>query len=123
MRATLIVSLVTAVLTLIFALSNTQPMDVNLLVTSVRSSTAAVLIVTFILGIVVGTLATLPSRLRKHKERKDLKRHTSPSDSSKSTPGVRPSSTTPPPSSASSGRSSLGNSSSGKSSSGTSSSS
>lgn len=67
MRATLIVSLLTAVVTLIFALSNTEPMEVNLLFGVVEASKAAVLIVAFLLGVAVGLLALVPSRLRKRK--------------------------------------------------------
>lgn len=104
MRASLIFSLIIAVIAIIFALQNPQMIEVNLLFVETQGSAALVLIVTFGLGVVVGLLSTLPGRLRARKELKKLKqRLEGPSDAGPASPGSSPSSSMPdvPPSSSS----------------------
>ena len=73
MRFGLIFSLLLAILAVIFALQNPQPMDVNLLVFQTQGSTALVLILTLGLGVLVGILSMLPKQLRTRKELKKLR--------------------------------------------------
>ena len=72
MRISLIVSLLIAVLAVVFALQNPQFMEVNLLFTETRGSTALVLIITFGIGVLVGLLSTLPGRIRDRRRVKSL---------------------------------------------------
>ncbi len=74
MRLGLIFSLLLAVLAVIFALQNPQTMDVNLLFFQTQGSTALVLILTFVFGVVVGLLSSLPGRLRARRKLKELQR-------------------------------------------------
>lgn len=74
MRLGLILSLILAVLAVIFALQNPQPMDVNLLFFQMEGSTALVLILTFAFGVIVGLLSSLPGRLRARRKLKTLKK-------------------------------------------------
>jgi putative membrane protein len=74
MRTALIFSLVIAIIAVVFALQNPQPMEVNLLFAETRGSAALILLVTFALGVVVGLLSTLPSRIRDKREIKKLKK-------------------------------------------------
>ena len=77
MRFGLLFSLVLAILAVIFALQNPQPMDVNLLFFETEGSTALVLILTFGFGVVVGLLSSLPGRIRARRELKALKKQQS----------------------------------------------
>lgn len=70
MRAAIILSVVLSILTLVFALSNTEPMDVNLILGEVEGPIAAVLIIAFFLGAVAGALAMLPGRLKTRRQQK-----------------------------------------------------
>lgn len=85
MRFGLLFSLLLAIVAVIFALQNPQPMDVNLLVYQTEGSTALVLILTFGFGVLVGLLSSLPGRLRARRKLKELqKKHpdsTSPTSS------------------------------------------
>lgn len=74
MRVALVFSLLLAVLAVVFALQNPQQMDVNLLFIETRGSTALVLIVTFSIGVLVGLLSTLPSRIRNRRQISKLKK-------------------------------------------------
>lgn len=76
MRIALVLSLVLAVLTVVFALQNDDPMAVDFLFIQTQGSTALVLIVTFALGVIVGLLSTLPGRLRDRRELKKIKKKT-----------------------------------------------
>lgn len=101
MRVGLIFSLVLAVIAVIFALQNPQPMDVNLLFFETNGSTALVLILTFAVGVAVGLLSTLPSRLRARRKLKALEKEqkTGTSGSSSSTSPTSTSSRSGPQSS------------------------
>jgi putative membrane protein len=94
MRFGLIFSLVLAIVAVIFALQNPQPMDVNLLFFQTEGSTALVLILTFGFGVLVGLLSSLPGRLRARRQLKELRKK---QDSGSSSPPSSPSA--PPPSS------------------------
>jgi len=74
MRFGLLFSLVLAVLAVIFALQNPQPMDVNLLFFQTEGSTALVLILTFGFGVLVGLISSLPGRLRARRKLNELQR-------------------------------------------------
>jgi putative membrane protein len=78
MRTGLILSLLLAILAVIFALQNPQAMDVNLLVFETRGSTALILILTFGLGVIVGLLSTLPKQLRTRRKLKELQKKQDP---------------------------------------------
>lgn len=90
MRTGLILSLLLAILAVVFALLNPQPMEVDLLFFSTEGSTALVLILTFGLGVTVGLLSSLPGRIRARRELKALKKQT---ESDSSTASSSPSST------------------------------
>lgn len=74
MRFGLIFSLILAILAVLFALQNPQPMEVNLLFFQTEGSTALVLILTFGFGVLVGILSSLPSRLRTRRKLKKLQK-------------------------------------------------
>ncbi|MFB6247305.1 MAG: lipopolysaccharide assembly LapA domain-containing protein [Salinibacter sp.] len=74
MRFGLLFSLVLAVLAVIFALQNPQPMDVNLLFFQTEGSTALVLILTFGFGVLVGLISSLPGRLRARRQLNELRK-------------------------------------------------
>lgn len=125
MRIALVFSLILAVLTVVFALQNDEPMVVDFLFFNTTGSTALVLIVTFTLGVVVGLLSTLPGRIRDKRQLKKFKKDNSPSSGPTFTTGPEASSTPPPRKSSgtsspsgSSGSSGSGSSGSGSSGSG-----
>ena len=72
MRASLIFSLLIAVIAVIFALLNPDPIEVNLLFFETQGSAALILIITFVLGVIVGMLSMLPGRIRSRKRLKAL---------------------------------------------------
>lgn len=74
MRFALIFSLLIAVIAVVFALQNPQMMEVNLLFVDTQGSTALVLIITFGLGVLVGLLSALPSRVRDRRKIKSLEK-------------------------------------------------
>lgn len=74
MRFTLVLSLLIAILAVVFALQNPQMMEVNLLFMETQGSTALVLIVTFGLGVLVGLMSTLPGRIRDRRTVKSLEK-------------------------------------------------
>ncbi|MFP4227629.1 MAG: lipopolysaccharide assembly LapA domain-containing protein [Salinivenus sp.] len=93
MRFGLISALALAVLAVIFALQNPQPMEVNLLFFDTEGSTALVLILTFAFGVIVGLISSLPGRIRARRRVKELEKEISaPSSSRPSSPGTRSSS-------------------------------
>jgi len=101
MRFGLIFSLLIAVIAVVFALQNPQPMTVNLFFFSTQGSAALVLIVTFGIGVVVGLLSTLPGRIRDRRRVKSLEKSlqkvqdASFSSPSSSKPSSKPSSSSP----------------------------
>ena len=99
MRTALVMSLVLAVVAVVFALQNPQMVRVNLLFVETQGSAALVLILTFALGVAVGILSTLPSRIRDKRELKRLKKSRS---SGTSPSGMSSSSASSPTSSSSS---------------------
>lgn len=96
MRFALVLSLLIAILAVVFALQNPQMMEVNLLFIETQGSTALVLIVTLGIGILVGLLSTLPGRIRDRRTIKSLE---------KKLKSVQEASMPSPPSSSSSGSS------------------
>jgi putative membrane protein len=96
MRFALVLSLLIAILAVVFALQNPQMMEVNLLFIETQGSTALVLIVTLGIGVLVGLLSTLPGRIRDRRTIKSLE---------KKLKSVQEASMPSPPSSSSSGSS------------------
>ncbi|MEX0600231.1 MAG: LapA family protein [Rhodothermales bacterium] len=86
MRITLVISLLIAVLAVVFALQNPDPINVNLGPFDVTGSTALILMITFSLGVVVGILAALPTMVK----RKNRIRHLEKSATSESLSGDAP---------------------------------
>jgi putative membrane protein len=80
MRFGLLFSLLLAILAVVFALQNPQPMDVNLLFFRTEGSTALVLILTFGFGVLVGLLSSVPARLRARRKLKSLQKKETESD-------------------------------------------
>lgn len=78
MRGTLIFSLILAILAVVFALANPQEMDVNLLFAEVQGSTALVVILTLVIGVIIGLLSTVPAVYKERKKRKMLERGEDP---------------------------------------------
>lgn len=74
MRFGLLSGLILAILAVVFALQNPQPMEVNLLFFRTSGSTALVLILTFAFGVAVGLISSLPGRLRARRELKALRK-------------------------------------------------
>lgn len=74
MRIGLVLSLLLAILAVLFAVQNPQPMEVQLLFFSTEGSTALVLILTFGLGVTVGLLSSLPGRIRARRKLKALQK-------------------------------------------------
>jgi uncharacterized integral membrane protein len=74
MRTGLILSLLLAILAVVFALQNPQSMDVNLLFFETQGSTALILILAFGFGVIVGVLSTLPKQLRTRRKLKELQK-------------------------------------------------
>ena len=64
MQIFLIISLVIAVLGVVFALQNAVPITLSLLVWKINSSLALVLLVALAAGVLISFLATLPSLLK-----------------------------------------------------------
>jgi len=96
MRFGLLFSLVLAILAVIFALQNPQPMDVNLLFFETEGSTALVLILTFGFGVLVGLISSLPARLRARRKLNQLQKDRSSTDGpTPSSSGSRPPSSSP----------------------------
>jgi putative membrane protein len=85
MRFGLLFSLLLAILAVIFALQNPQPMDVNLLFFQTEGSTALVLILTFGFGVLVGLLSSVPARLRTRRKLKELQKKQSDENTGSST--------------------------------------
>ena len=108
MRFALVLSLLLSVVAVVFALQNPQPVEVNLLFLETQGSAALVLILTFALGVVVGILSTLPSRIRDKRELRRLKKGSSTGSVSPSGSTERSSSVSPPKSSSGSSSSSSG---------------
>ncbi len=86
MRFGLLFSLLLAIIAVIFALQNPQPMDVNLLFYQTEGSTALILILTFGFGVVVGLLSSVPGRLRARRKLKELQQKYGTDDAKSSAP-------------------------------------
>ncbi len=74
MRAGFVFSLLLAILAAVFALQNPGFIDLNLGPYELRTSTALVVIVSFVAGALFGILASLPSRLKQRKQVKLLQK-------------------------------------------------
>ncbi len=82
MRAALIVALLIAVLATIFAVQNPQSTTLFIGTYEITSTVALIIIVTFLVGVVVGILASLPGQMRARKRLKKLQRETATSSTS-----------------------------------------
>ena len=65
MRFALVLSLLIAVVAIVFAINNPQEITVNLIFWQVRSTLAVTLVVTMLAGLVIGILASYPSIFRR----------------------------------------------------------
>ena len=61
-----------ALLTVLFALENQNPMDLNLGPFEIQGTVAIILIGTFIFGIITGVLAMSPSSYKRYRKLKSL---------------------------------------------------
>lgn len=75
MRFALILSLILAILAVVFALQNPAPIDVELGPFELYGSTALILMITFGMGVVVGILAAVPSLMKRRKRIRELEKH------------------------------------------------
>lgn len=71
-RFAVVGAIVLFLVAVLFTLQNTQPIRVYLLFFSTEGSAALVLAFTFVLGVIVGSLAMVPARLRDRKRIKKL---------------------------------------------------
>lgn len=75
MRFALILSLLLAILAVVFALQNPAPIDVEIGPFQLNGSTALILMVTFCIGVIVGILAAVPSLRKRRKRVRELERN------------------------------------------------
>lgn len=75
MRIALVLSLLMAILAVVFALQNPAYMDVNIGPYDITGSTALILMVTFCVGVIVGILATVPAIIKRKNRIRHLERH------------------------------------------------
>ena len=90
MRTTLIVSLVIAVIMVIFALLNGQLVSVNLLFFRTEGALALVIILTFVIGVGAGVLGMLPSQIKSQQRVRDLEKQLRRIDDARSEAQRRP---------------------------------
>ena len=90
MRTTLIVSLVIAVIMVIFALLNGRVVDVNLLFFRTEGALALVIILTFVIGVAAGVLGMLPSQFKSQQRVRDLEKQLRRIDEARSEAQPRP---------------------------------
>lgn len=74
MRIALILSLLLAIIAVIFALQNPAFIDVNLGPWVINGSTALILLVTFCIGVLVGILAATPTLMKRRKRLRQLEK-------------------------------------------------
>lgn len=79
-RFAVVGAIVVFLVAVLFTLQNTQPIRVYLLFFSTEGSAALVLAFTFVLGVIVGSLAMVPSRLRDRKRIKKMEQETGEDD-------------------------------------------
>ncbi len=75
MRIYLILALLLAIIVTIFAIQNTEPVDVSFLTFELNGSLALVLLITLSLGIIIGILVSAPSSFRRRMEIGGLKKN------------------------------------------------
>jgi lipopolysaccharide assembly protein A len=61
MQRTLIIGLLAALILTIFALQNDQPTDINFFIGKVEGSLSLILLITVIIGVILGILFSVPS--------------------------------------------------------------
>lgn len=96
MRGTLVISLVLSVLMVIFALLNNQDMSVSFGFYETRGPVALILIIAFILGVVTGTFAMIPGRLKRRRRIHDLERRLERATTEPEPPDTEPTSSKKP---------------------------
>ncbi|MDP6776078.1 MAG: LapA family protein [Candidatus Latescibacteria bacterium] len=69
MQIYLIIALVVAILSVVFAVQNTAPVTVSLLGWKFESSLALVLLVTFALGVVTSLLVSIPAMVKRRRRK------------------------------------------------------
>lgn len=73
MQVIFILSLVIALIMVIFTLQNAEPIDVKFLFWNVRGSLALILLLTFIAGALTSFMLSLSSAMKKNKQKQELK--------------------------------------------------
>lgn len=76
-RVWLVISLIIAILVAVFAFRNYQEVSVDLFFFEPTGPLALVILVTFAIGVGVGLLSTVPGKLRKRRELKNLRKQMS----------------------------------------------
>jgi uncharacterized integral membrane protein len=74
MRVFIAVALILALLVTVFAVQNNQPTPISFLFWSIEGSLALVLMITLVLGIVIGVLLMVPGSVRNRLQVGDLQR-------------------------------------------------
>lgn len=93
MRFGLLFALALSVLAVVFAFMNNEDVIVDFGFFETQGPLALVLILTFVIGVIVGILGMLPGRLRKQQELRTLRKHQT--EASPTTPPVVPKGTEP----------------------------
>lgn len=75
MRFALVLSLLIAILAVVFALQNPAYIDVNIGPYDIAGSTALILMVTFGVGVIVGILAATPTIVKRKRRIRHLEKH------------------------------------------------
>lgn len=94
MRIALVLSLLIAILAVVFALQNPAYIDVNIGPYDITGSTALIMMVTFCVGVIVGILATTPTIIQRKKRIRHLERHAADVRTEETTPGGETKTTT-----------------------------
>jgi len=74
MRITVVIALIITVIAALFAIQNSQPVQVGFFLWSFEGPLVIVLLVTFAAGILAGWLTAIPSTLKKSRQVAELKR-------------------------------------------------
>lgn len=74
MRFALILSLLIAIVAVVFAIYNLEPTEVNLIYDTVRAPLALVIIISLLGGVLLGILASMPSVMRRGAEVRRLRK-------------------------------------------------
>jgi putative membrane protein len=71
---TLVLALILALIVTIFAVQNNKPENITFLAWSIEGSLALILMITFVLGIIIGLLVSTPAWIRRVRQSADFKK-------------------------------------------------